>query len=77
MKNTPCSIVIRRIAFGFPDIFIDKAQALRVPSYVIQPSYLRVYKSGKMSYSARVNYDVACEMNFEAYPVTNFLFNVL
>ena len=33
------------------------------------PAYLRVYNSSKLKYSARVNYDVACPMHFEEYPM--------
>lgn len=53
----------------FPDIYIDKAKALRMPVYQIPPSYLRIYESGLVMYSARVNYDISCPMNFENYPV--------
>ena len=54
----------------FPDIYVDKAKDLRVPVYQIPPSYLRIYNSGMLSYSARVNYDVSCPMSFEEYPVS-------
>ena len=33
------------------------------------PAYLRVYNTSKLKYSARVNYDVACPMHFEEYPM--------
>ena len=53
----------------FPDVFIDKAKDLRVPIYKIPPTYLRIYESGLMMYSARVNYDLSCPMDFSNYPV--------
>lgn len=53
----------------FPDVFIDKAKELRVPVYKIPPAYLRIYENGLMMYSARVNYDLSCPMNFINYPV--------
>ena len=53
----------------FPDVFIDKAKDLRVPVYKIPPEYLRMYPDSRMLYSARVNYDIACPMEFDNYPV--------
>ena len=50
--------------FWFPDIFIQKAQETRVPIYRIPPVYLRIYETGQMMYSARVNFDVSCPMSF-------------
>ena len=35
----------------------------------MKPAYLRVYNDSLLKYSARVNYDVACPMHFEKYPV--------
>ena len=55
--------------FWFPDMYIDKAKAIRKPSYEIPPSYLRIYPSGLFIYSARVNYDISCPMDFKFYPV--------
>ena len=46
----------------FPDMFIAHAKELRVPVYQIPPLYLRIYESGRMMYSARVNYDISCPM---------------
>ena len=37
--------------------------------FQLTPAYLRVYNTSKLKYSARVNYDVACPMTFEEYPV--------
>ena len=53
----------------FPDVFVDKAKDLRVPVYQIPPAYLRIYETGLLMYSARVNYDLSCPMRFENYPV--------
>ena len=53
----------------FPDVFIAHAKELRMPVYQIPPLYLRIYETGRMLYSARVNYDVNCPMKFEDYPV--------
>ena len=53
----------------FPDVYIDGIQDLRFPAYKVKPAYLRVYNDSLMKYSARVNYDVACPMHFEKYPV--------
>ena len=60
--------------FWFPDIFISKAKELRKPFYKIPPSYLRIHDDGKMVYSARVNFDLSCPMDFSKYPVS-ILFN--
>ena len=56
--------------FWFPDIYIDKAKAIRKPTYEIPPAYLRIYPSGRFLYSARVNYDISCPMDFKFYPVS-------
>ena len=53
----------------FPDVYIHKAKELRVPVYKIPPAYLRIYDTGLMMYSARVNYDLSCPMVFDNYPV--------
>mgnify|MGYP003899990887 CR=1 FL=1 len=55
--NAPPYVFLRLLKFPF-----------RVPVYRIAPTYLRVFSDGKMQYSARVNYDVACPMNFVNYP---------
>ncbi len=66
----------------FPDVYVDKAKDLRVPVYKIPPAYLRIFEGGGLVYSARVNYDVACPMNFENYPLDlqvvycNYIHNV-
>ena len=56
-------------SFWIPDIFIDQAKVLRNPTLQIKPSTLRVYPDGLLRYSARVNYDVACNMDFHRYPI--------
>lgn len=55
--------------FWMPDIFIDQAKALRTPTYYTQPASLRVYKDSTIRYSSRINFDVACNMDFHRYPV--------
>ena len=47
-----------------PDIFIDKARAIRKPSYFTKAAYLRLYNNSLIKYSARFNFDVACSMDF-------------
>ena len=49
--------------------FVSGIQDLRFPAYKVKPAYLRVYNDSMLKYSARVNYDVACPMHFEKYPV--------
>ena len=51
-----------------PDIFIDQAVSLRRPRFHTPPASLRVYRDGMIRYSSRVNYDVACSMDFHFYP---------
>ena len=50
--------------FWMPDIFIDKAKDVRKPTYFHQPASLRVYNHSLLRYSSRMNYDVACIMDF-------------
>ena len=58
--------------FWMPDIFIDKAKLVRKPVSFIQPAYLRLYNDSMVKYSSRMNYDVACPMNFRRYTyITN------
>ena len=52
-----------------PDLFIDEAKELRVPTYYIKPASLRVYSDSTIRYSSRVNFDVACNMDFHRFPV--------
>lgn len=51
-----------------PDIFIDQAISLRQPTYFTQPASLRLYNSSMIRYSSRLNYDVACTMDFRRFP---------
>ncbi|XP_023335147.1 glutamate-gated chloride channel isoform X2 [Eurytemora carolleeae] len=51
-----------------PDIFIDQAISLRQPKLHLTPISLRIYKNSTLRYSTRVNYDVACNMDFHFYP---------
>ncbi|CAB4067417.1 GLRA2 [Lepeophtheirus salmonis] len=55
--------------FWIPDIFIDKSKAVRVPTYFVKPASLRVYNDSTVRYSSRLNFDVACEMDFHRFPV--------
>ena len=51
-----------------PDTFIDQAINLRKPKYFLEPSSLRVYNDSLVRYSNRMNFDVACQMNFHKFP---------
>ncbi len=55
--------------FWIPDMFVDRAKSLRVPSYLTRPASLRIYADSTLRYSSRVNFDVACPMDFHRYPV--------
>ena len=59
--------------FWVPDLFIDQAKSLRSPTFEVKPASLRVYPDGMVRYSSRVNYDVACNMDFHAYPVDRYI----
>ena len=52
-----------------PDVFIDQAKALRNPTFYTKPASLRVYNDSTIRYSSRINYDVACNMDFHRFPV--------
>jgi cation transporter family protein len=52
-----------------PDVFIDQAKALRIPTYFVKPANIRVYNDSRIRYSSRINFDVACNMDFHMYPV--------
>ena len=51
-----------------PDIFIDQAKELRIPTYFVRPASIRVYNNSRIRYATRVNFDVACMMDFHKYP---------
>ena len=55
--------------FWIPDIFLDRAQEIRVPTYFTKPASLRVYNDSTLRYSSRINFDVACTMDFHRFPV--------
>ena len=55
--------------FWMPDIFIDQAKSIRVPTYYTKPASLRVYNESTIRYSSRINFDVACNMDFHRFPV--------
>lgn len=52
----------------FPDIYIDFAKALRMPTVIVKPASLRIYRNSTVRYATQINYDVACPMNFRKYP---------
>ena len=55
--------------FWIPDIFIDRSKAVRVPTYYVKPASLRIYNDQTLRYSSRINFDVACSMDFHKFPV--------
>lgn len=59
----------RAASFWMPDVFIDQAKAIRDPTYYTKPASLRVYNDSTIRYSSRINYDVACNMDFHRFPV--------
>jgi len=52
-----------------PDVFIDQAKAIRVPTFYTRPASLRIYQDSTVRYSSRINFDVACSMEFHRFPV--------
>ncbi|TRY61959.1 hypothetical protein TCAL_10287 [Tigriopus californicus] len=54
--------------FWIPDIFIDQAKDLREPTFHVLPASLRVHRDSNIRFAARVNFDVACNMDFRNYP---------
>jgi hypothetical protein len=55
--------------FWIPDIFIDRSRNVRVPTYYVKPASLRIYADHTLRYSSRINFDVACSMDFRDFPV--------
>ena len=55
--------------FWIPDIFIDQAKEMRIPTYFTRPASIRIYNDSKIRYATRVNFDVACKMEFQNYPL--------
>ena len=51
------------------DIFIDRAKKVRNPAFHQAPASIRVYNDSRFRYSKRINFDVACQMDFRLYPV--------
>ena len=49
--------------------FYFQAKELRIPTYYVRPASIRVYNDSKIRYATRVNFDVACNMNFHNYPM--------
>ena len=50
------------------DIFVDQAKELRIPTYFVRPASIRIYNNSRIRYATRVNFDVACVMDFHKYP---------
>ena len=46
-----------------------KAKELRIPTYYVRPASIRVYNDSMIRYATRVNFDVACKMEFHNYPI--------
>jgi hypothetical protein len=55
--------------FWIPDLFIDRSKEVRVPTYFVKPASLRIYNDQTLRYSSRINFDVACSMDFHKFPV--------
>ena len=55
--------------FWIPDIFIDRSKNVRIPTYYVKPASLRVYRDQILRYSSRINFDVACSMDFHKFPM--------
>lgn len=39
--------------FWVPDVFLDRAKSVRVPTYFTQPASLRIYNDSLLRYSSR------------------------
>ena len=42
---------------------------MRIPTYFVRPASIRIYNDSKIRYATRVNFDVACKMEFQNYPL--------
>jgi hypothetical protein len=62
--------------FWTPDVFLDRAKAVREPTVLTRPASLRIYADGTLRYSSRLNYDMACPMDFHRFPVDKQLCEV-
>ena len=49
-------------------MFIDRAKTINIPTFYAKPAYLRVYNNSRLRYSSRINFDVACNMDFHRFP---------
>ena len=52
-----------------PDTFIDQAINIRKPAYYTETASLRLYNDSMIRYSKRMNFDVACPMDFHKFPL--------
>ena len=48
--------------------FSFQAKELRIPTYFVRPASIRIYNDSQIRYATRVNFDVACKMEFQYYP---------
>ena len=48
--------------------FFFQAKELRIPTYFVRPASIRIYNDSQIRYATRVNFDVACKMEFQYYP---------
>jgi len=55
--------------FWLPDLFVDEAIMVRNPTYKVPPESLRLYEDSSLRFSKRLNFDVACMMDFTRYPM--------
>ena len=53
----------------FPDMYIDMAKSIGIPSYKVPPEYLRIYPDGSLLFATKVTLELACYMDFSDYPV--------
>ena len=52
-------------------IQFDRFCYTRNPRYLIDPSSVRIYGDGMVSYAQRMNFDVTCNMDFRKFPFDN------
>lgn len=61
----------------FPDVYVDSAKSIVVPSYVLTPEYLRIYPDRTLLYALKITLDLSCPMDFSNYPVDTQHCNIL
>ena len=55
--------------FWFPDLYILNSKDVSVPKLTLDPTYLRIFRNGLVSYSISKEVQTVCPMNFINYPV--------